>query len=114
MKEFFDIIKEFVSLPICLIFVVFLQVLKKLLEAKNIKPKSTSFWFYITLAMGFPLALLSNAVHNFEGWNIARYIIEGFGYAGGCTIIYAAIRQLNIESIKNLFSKNEEDVSGGV
>ena len=109
MKEFFEIIKEFVSLPICLIFVVCLQILKKLLEAKKLKPKDTSLWFYITLGMGFPLALLSNAIHKFEGFNFAKYIIEGFGYAGGCTIIYAAIKQLNIKAIKDLFSKEDNE-----
>jgi hypothetical protein len=109
MEKFFDVIKEFVSLPICLIFVSCLQILKKILEMKNIKPKNNIIWFYITLAMGFPLALLSIAMTGFSGFNWAKFIIQGFGYAGGCTIIYATIRQLDIKAIKNLFSNHEDN-----
>jgi len=109
MKEFFNVIKEFVSFPICLIFVSCLQILKKLLEEKGIKPKDNIIWFYITIGMGFPLALLATAMTGFSDFNIFKFIIQGFGYAGGCTIIYATIRQLNIKAIKDLFSKEKDD-----
>ena len=107
LKGFFDLIKDFVSFPICLIFVICLQIIKKQLYKRKIKFKNESNWLWITLAMGFPLALLSEGMNNFVNWNIARFIIESVGHAGGCTILFKIIKRLNIKKIKQMFLNGE-------
>lgn len=109
LQIFFDMIKDFVSFPICLIFVICLQIIKKQLYKRKIKFKDEGNWLWITLAMGFPLALLSQGVNNFSDWNIARFIIEGIGHAGGSTILFKIIKSINIKQLKKVFSNEEEN-----
>ena len=104
IEMFFNLIKDFVSFPICLIFVICLQIIKNQLRKNKIKFKNESNWLWITLIMGFPLALLSEGINNFENWNIARFIIEGIGHAGGSTILFKVIKSINIKKLKQLFS----------
>lgn len=107
LKNFFNLIKDFVSFPVCLIFVILLQIIKNQLHKKKIKFKSESDWLWVTLAMGFPLAFLSEGINNFANWNIARFIIEGVGHAGGCTILFKIIKRLNIKKLKQMFLSGE-------
>jgi hypothetical protein len=109
LEVFFNLIKDFVSFPICLIFVVCLQIIKNQLYKSGIKFKKQSNWLWITLIMGFPLALLSEGLNNFENWNIARFIIEGIGHAGGSTILFKVIKNINIKWLKKVFTNGEED-----
>lgn len=109
IKVFFELIKDFISLPICLLFVVCLQLIKNQLRTNNIKFKKEDNWLWITLAMGFPLALLGQGINNFENWNIARFIIEGVGYAGGSTILFKVIKKIDIKQLKKLFNNGEQN-----
>lgn len=112
LKILFDIIKEFVSFPICLIFVICLQIIKNQLYKSKIKFKNEKNWFWITLAMGFPLALLAEGINNFESWNIARFIIEGIGHAGGCTILFKIIKRIKIKKIIEIFNNGNGETNG--
>jgi hypothetical protein len=112
MKEFievfFGIIREFVSLPICLIFVIVLQLIKNQLHKRKIRFRDEGNWLWITLIMGIPLALLANGINNFEGFNISRFIIESVGYAGGSTVLFKIIKRINIKKLKQIFINNGE------
>ena len=108
MDIIFDLVKDFVSLPICLIFVICLQLVKNQLRKNNIKFKKESNWLWVTLLMGFPLALLSEGINNFESWNVARYIIEGMGHAGISTVLFKMIKKIDIKKLKQMFNGEEE------
>ncbi len=105
--EFFEITKEFVSLPICIIFVVILQLIKKQLEKKKIKFKDENSWFWVTLCMGFPLAFLFEGMNGLKDWNWFRYVIESFAFAGGCTVIYKLAKKISFNKIKEFFTEKK-------
>lgn len=102
--------KEFVSIPIVLIFVICLQIVKNILASKKIGFKNQDSWLFITLGMGFPLALLAQGVIGFQDWNICSFIVQGFGYAGACTITYKILKRITFAKIiKNFFLDYEKE-----
>jgi len=86
--------------------VVSLQIIKELLSRKSIRFKNEDNWLWITFALGVPMALVSQGIEGWSGFNIWKLIQDSFLYAASSVIIYKTYK-VGGKSIKEIFDSKK-------
>ena len=102
-----DVLLQFVKAPIVIGTVILLQIIKYLLDKKNIRFKDQDDWLWVTLGMGIPMAALAQGLDGWASFNVSGFIINIILYAAIASLAYK-VYKVGGKKIGNILSGDDK------